>query len=349
MVGGFSLTDHEEFLLCEVAILKPHAITFVSNTLSVYKKPNYMESGNKEKSIKRKGLLSSIRLFLVGCGMGIADLVPGVSGGTIAFIANIYNEFLAAIKTVSSTTPLLFLRGRFKESIDSIPFKFLLPLVAGIIFAVFSMANILSRLFEFYSEYVWAFFFGLVATSVFVVFGYIRERSLVSFLFLIIGAVVAFIITGLIPVETPATPLLIFLSGAIAITAMVLPGISGSFLLIVMGKYQQILLAVAERDFVTLGIFIAGIVIGLALFSRLVSYLLKKYHDVVIALLTGFMLGSLRNIWPWKERMFEGVEKNILPEAFDITVGVAIVLAVVGAITILVLSRVRIEKSVKTE
>jgi putative membrane protein len=308
-----------------------------------------MESDTNNNNAQKSGVLSSLRLFLIGCGMGVADLVPGVSGGTIAFIANIYDEFLAALKTVLNNTPLLVLRGKFKEALHSIPFRFLLPLGFGIMFAVFSMAHILSRLLESYAVYVWAFFFGLVATSVFVVFGHIRKRTIESFLFLALGAVIAFILTGLIPVETPATPLLIFLSGAVAITAMILPGISGSFILIILGKYQQILLAVAERDLVTLGIFIAGIVIGLALFSRIVSYLLRKHHDAMVALLTGFMLGSLRSIWPWKEYVGEGVQRNILPEAFDVVTVTAIILAVMGAVIILALSRLHIEKTAEVK
>jgi putative membrane protein len=303
-----------------------------------------MKPKNKERSTKKREGLSSLRLFIIGCGMGVADLVPGVSGGTIAFISNIYEEFLSAIKTVSNTTPLLVMRGRFKEAIDSIPFKFLFPLVLGILFAVFSMAHIFSRLLEFYPVYVWAFFFGLVATSIFVVFGYIRKPSIVSFLVLAIGAVLAFIVTGLVPTETPATPFFIFLSGAIAITAMILPGISGSFILIILGKYQQILLAVVERDFFTIGIFAIGIFAGLVLFSRLINYFLRNYHDVIIALLTGFILGSLRSIWPWKERVSEVFQKNIAPESFDMSVGIAIMLAVLGAFIILILNQARSRK-----
>jgi putative membrane protein len=303
-----------------------------------------MKPKNKERSTKKREGLSSLRLFLIGCGMGVADLVPGVSGGTIAFISNIYEEFLSAVKTISNTTPLLLLRGRFKEAIDSIPYRFLLPLILGIVFAVFSMAHVFSRLLEFYPVYVLAFFFGLVATSVFVVFGYIRKPSIVSFLILVVGAALAFVLTGIIPVETPATALFIFLSGAIAIVAMILPGISGSFMLIILGKYQQILLAVVERDFFTIGIFAIGIFAGLVLFSRLINYFLRNYHDVIIALLTGFILGSLRSIWPWKERVSEVFQKNIAPESFDMSVGIAIMLAVLGAFIILILNQARSRK-----
>ncbi|MEX0672755.1 MAG: DUF368 domain-containing protein [Candidatus Paceibacterota bacterium] len=302
-------------------------------------------SEHKEKNHYTPGSVGErVRLFFIGFAMGVADLIPGISGGTIALIANVYDELVASIKVTTNTAVSLFLKGKSREAVRVIPFGFLVPLLAGLLFAVFSMANILSRLFDSYAEFVWSFFFGLIAASVFVVFRRVQIRSTGVLISALIGAVASYMITGLIPVETPATALLLFLSGAIAITAMILPGISGSFILIILGKYQQILAAVVERDVMTLGIFLLGILTGLALFSRVISYFLRTHHDITIALLTGFIIGSIRTVWPWKETTPIGVEVNVLPEVFDLSVGISIALALIGATIILVVDRLEVGK-----
>lgn len=283
---------------------------------------------------------SRVRLFLVGCVMGIADLTPGVSGGTIALVANVYNDFIVSLRAVTNTAVGHIVRGRIREAWRAIPFNFLVPLVGGIGVAVFSFAQIFSWLLRAYAVFVWAFFFGLIVASIIVVFGRIRTRSFPIVISSIVGASIAYVITGLIPLVTPATPFLFFASGAIAITAMILPGISGSFILVILGKYQQFISAVAERDIAILAIFILGAVTGLALFSRVISFFLRTYHDITIALLCGFMIGSLRTVWPWKEEASGGIWHNTVPEALDAHTIAAIAFAITGAFALLALDRV---------
>ena len=292
---------------------------------------------------------SYLRLFLTGFGMGSADLVPGVSGGTIAFIFGIYEQLINSIKTVTGETLKLALQFKIKQAIQSIPFTFLIPLFAGIAVAILSLSKLLEHLLTNQPVYVWSFFFGLVIVSIYLVSQKITNWQPRSIIALIFSSIVAYIIVGAVPQETPANPIFFLLSGAIAISAMILPGISGSFLLVIMGKYQQILTAVNQRDIVTLGIFMIGIVVGISLFSRLLSWLFKNYHNMTIAILTGFMIGSLRKIWPWKETILtridsHGIEvpvvqNNILPSTMDSTVLFAIALAVLAGWLMLYLSK----------
>lgn len=281
--------------------------------------------------------------------MGAADLVPGVSGGTIAFIFGIYEELIYSIKVMTGEFLRLVIKGRFVEAWKKIPFSFLVPLALGLGVAVLSLASLLVHLLEHYQPYVFAFFFGLVLASIQLV-----SKRVVTWDFhdkagLMLAAVAAYWIVGAVPVSTPDTPLMFFLSGAIAICAMILPGISGSFLLLIMGKYEQIVHAVSDRDFFVLGLVALGAVIGLAFFSRLLNWLFTKHHDIVVATLTGFMIGSLRKLWPWKEILStrinsKGVEvtlqdANVLPAQFDSTVLLIIGLAVMGYFLITLLNR----------
>ena len=299
---------------------------------------------NSESLLKRY-----FRLFFTGFGMGAADLVPGVSGGTIAFVFGIYEELMQSIKTLSGVTLQLALRGKIKEAWETIPFGFLIPLAAGLGTAVVGLASLIKYLLEFHTEYVWSFFFGLVVASIILVSRKIKTWDWYDIGLGLVGAVAAYIIVGAVPVETPAHPVLFFIAGFIAICAMILPGISGSFLLVIMGKYEQILTAVTQQDFVTIGLVGVGAVLGLALFARLLSWMFKYHHDLVIAILTGFMVGSLRKIWPWKEvitsrissdgHVVPVVEHNILPAALDSGVLFAVFLAVAGVAFMLVLEK----------
>lgn len=250
-----------------------------------------------------------LRLFATGFGMGSADIVPGVSGGTIAFIFGIYEELIFTIKKLSGETLKLFLKFKIKDAFETIPFGFLLPLGLGLLSAILLLASLLEHLLETQPVFVWSFFFGLVAASILIV----RKRVITwdkhdIFAFLL-TAIAAYILVGLTPSHTPETPLLFFLSGAIAIMAMILPGISGSFILVLLGKYKQILSAVTNFEVFTVLLVAAGAVVGLAFFSRFLTWLFAKHHDITVAALTGFMLGSLRKIWPWKME-----EANIFPE-----------------------------------
>ena len=295
-----------------------------------------------------------LHLFFTGFVMGSADIVPGVSGGTIAFIFGIYKELVNSIKKVSGEALALVLKGQIRQAIASIPFAFLAPLVFGIGAAVITLANVLSRLLEDHPVYVWSFFFGLVLASVLVVRKRVSRWTPEKIALLLAAALAAYLIVGAVPVETPKTALAFFLSGSIAIVAMILPGISGSFILVLLGKYEQVLAAVTERDVFTLLLVIAGAAIGLALFSRVLSWLFAHHHDFAIAVLTGFMLGSLRKIWPWKEVVStrvnsEGVEVpvqevNTLPPVWDQTVLLAVFLAALAFIIILYLEGLQITR-----
>lgn len=245
---------------------------------------------------KYKNLL---RLYITGFIMGTADLVPGVSGGTVAFVSGIYEELLEAIKRVSGNTLRLLLKKQFVAAWKSVPFKFLLPLVAGIFTAIFSLAQLFTFLLNNHSRMVWAFFFGLVAASTYTVAQRIVKwdsRDILSFL---ASGLFAYWLVGDHLVSTPHTLPMLFVSGAIAICAMILPGISGSFILVLLGQYSFLLSSVVEKRFTVLIIFSLGAALGLSLFSRFLTWLFLKHHDISVAILAGFMLGSLRKIWPF--------------------------------------------------
>jgi putative membrane protein len=285
-----------------------------------------------DKSVKK-----NVRLFFTGFFMGTADLIPGVSGGTIAFLSGIYEELIYSIKKVTGETVKLALRGKIGEAIKSIPFPFLIPLAVGLFTAVLSLASLLSFLLETYPVYIWSFFFGLVLASTLIVMKRVVKWDLSDKVAFIGAAIGAYILVGLVPVETPDSLPMFFLAGAIAICAMILPGISGSFILLLIGKYQQVLGAVTQRDFLTLGVFMAGCAVGIAVFSRVLSWLFRTHHDISVAILAGFMLGSVRKIWPWKEVVSTRInshgvevpliENNILPASIDIAVIFALFLA----------------------
>lgn len=279
---------------------------------------------------KTKSKKSYIRLFLTGFAMGTADLIPGVSGGTIAFLSGIYEELIYSIKFVTGDVMKIALKGRLIKAVKMVPYKFLVPVAVGLFSAIFLLAKTLSYLLEHYPVYVWAFFFGLVIASTLIVMKRVVKWDISDILGFVIAAVITYFVVGLVSVETPATLPVFFLSGMIAIVAMILPGISGSYILLLLGKYQQVLAAVTSKDFLTLIVFALGAVVGLSLFSRLLSWLFAKHHDISVAILSGIMLGSVRKIWPWKETIMTRinshgvevpiVEKNILPQAFDVTV-----------------------------
>lgn len=303
----------------------------------------------------KKNIKSHLKLFATGFTMGSADIVPGVSGGTIAFIFGIYEQLINSIKTVSGEVPKLLLKGRIKEAIAKVPFTFLVPLGLGVLTALLTLANALSYVLSTYPAFLWSFFFGLVLASVLSISKKVGAWTINSIIALIGTAIAAYIIVGAVPVETPNTLVAYFLSGAIAICAMILPGISGSFLLVIMGKYEQVLGAVTSRDFLTLGVFMLGCIVGLALFSRLLSWLFAKHHDLVVASLIGFMIGSLRKIWPWKEVITTRVnshgevvplqEANIFPPAFDSSFFISLLLCALGIAAILVLEKMQVTKA----
>lgn len=269
-------------------------------------------------------------LSVKGMCMGAADVVPGVSGGTIAFITGIYDELINSIKSINAASLKMFFTGKWGEFWKMINGKFLLFLLAGIGISVFSLAKIITWLLVAYPVLVWSFFFGLVLASTWFVGKDVKERNWKTGLGFLLGAALAFYITVATPAETPSHFLFIFLCGAIAICAMILPGISGSFILVLLGKYFFIMEAVKTLDLKVIAIFGIGACVGITSFSRLLSYALSHMRNITLAVLSGFMLGSLNKVWPWKETI-EGVEQNVTPSAF---VWQAVCLALLGFVMV---------------
>ncbi len=276
-------------------------------------------------------------LFLKGMGMGAADVVPGVSGGTIAFITGVYDELLTSIKSIDGTSLKMLFTGKFRAFWQTIHGNFLLALIGGIAVSVLSLARVITWLLSHHPIFVWAFFFGLVLASVWFVAKDIKQWNVRTVLAFVFGLAAALFITSATPAETPTALWFIFLCGAIAICAMILPGISGSFILLLLGKYAFIMEAVKDLDFVILGVFLVGAVIGITSFSRLLSYALRKWRAVTLSLLTGFMAGSLNKVWPWKVQDAAGLEHNIAPDCF---VWQAVLLALAGFFLVWGLERI---------
>lgn len=295
-------------------------------------------------------------LFLKGMAMGAADVVPGVSGGTIAFITGIYEELLGSIAKIDIEALKLLSKFQIKAFWERINGTFLLVLVSGILLSIFSLARLITFLLEAHPIPIWSFFFGLILISCFLVIKEIKEWNWKVVLGFLVGTAVAFYITIASPTQTSNELWFVFISGAIAICAMILPGISGSFILLLLGKYAYIFSAIKEMNIAVIIVFGIGCITGILTFSRGVSWLLKNYYNTVIGILAGFMIGSLNKIWPWKittsYRMnSEGVqvpfmEKNITPTQFveitgnDPQVLYAILLALVGIVLVIVIEKI---------
>lgn len=301
----------------------------------------------RKREEKRK---SVVRLFLTGFAMGSADIVPGVSGGTMALILGVYEELIYSVKVSTGKALKRVVRGDVGGAIEVVPLEFVVPLGLGIMAAVLFLSKGISWALENSPEMVWGFFFGLVCASIWVVSKTVRKWGVGKWLGLVAASVGAYAVVGLVPVETPANPAAFFLAGMVAIVAMILPGVSGSFLLVLLGKYGQILEAVNNKDLMILGLVVMGAVLGLGLFSRVLSWLFEHYHDLAISVLVGFMIGSLRKIWPWKEvveyysdshgELVPLVEKNLMP-SLNGELGLVMVVMVVGFGLILYLDRIR--------
>lgn len=282
-------------------------------------------------------------LMLKGMGMGAADVVPGVSGGTIAFIAGIYDELINSIKSINGESLKLLFTGKIGAFARKINAPFLLTLISGIAISVFSLAKLVTWLLTEHPILIWAFFFGLVLASTWFVMKDIREWNLKTIPTFAAGAAIAYYITVATPADTPSNLLFIFCCGAIAICAMILPGISGSFILVLLGKYFYIMDAVKTFDLVILAVFGAGAFIGITTFSRVLSFTLKRFRNMTLAMLTGFMLGSLNKVWPWKESTEMTIngetftaESNILPNVYIVE---AFGLMVIGFASVYVLEK----------
>ncbi|MEZ4622144.1 MAG: DUF368 domain-containing protein [Caldilineaceae bacterium] len=246
-------------------------------------------------------MVGYLTVVLRGFAMGSADVVPGVSGGTIAFITGIYEELLESIRMIGRPPFIRAVFGlRIKEAFALINFPFLLALLSGIAAAVVTLAPGIEWMLDNQPILIWSFFFGLIVSSVWMVSQKIGRWTPLIWLMLVIGTVGAYWIVGLVPTQTPESWWFLILSGALAICAMILPGISGSFILLLLNKYQYFVSAVNQRDLVPLILAGIGAVVGLVSFAQILSWLFRRYHDLTVALLTGFMIGSLRKVWPWK-------------------------------------------------
>ncbi len=290
-------------------------------------------------------------IVLKGFAMGMADIVPGVSGGTIALVTGIYDDLIRAISSVDKTFFGHVFQFKIKAALNHININFLLPLMVGILTAVISMSRLMHYFMSDFPIYTWSLFFGLILASIFYVGRTInnwkRARHLAGIMF---GTIIGFAVVSLIPVQTPETMLFIFLSGFIAIIAMILPGISGSFILLILGKYLFVTSALKDPTSIAsleiIVVFAFGCLLGLLSFSKILNFLLQHFHNLTMSVLTGFMIGSLKKIWPWKEvletKLVRGKthvirDLNVLPAELNQETIFALLLMILGIILVLIL------------
>lgn len=294
-------------------------------------------------------------LYLKGIAMGMADAVPGVSGGTIAFISGIYEELIDSIRSFNPDAVRLLMKGRFGDFWRHVNATFLVVLLSGIGSAILLFSRLILWGLAQHPEKIWSFFFGLIVASAVVIARKIERWNPAVVVSGLAGAAVGYVITLAVPAETPETIGFVFLSGMIAICAMILPGISGSFILVLLSKYEYVFTAVKELDIGILTVFGMGCGIGILSFSHLLNWTLKRCYTPAIAFLTGLMLGALNKVWPWKEtvesfvspsgKVKPLVEKNLLPGAFESVtgreshLGAAIACAVAGFCVVYFLDR----------
>ncbi|MFW6115366.1 MAG: DUF368 domain-containing protein [Thermodesulfobacteriota bacterium] len=301
------------------------------------------------------GLAGFLVLTIKGFCMGAANVIPGVSGGTMALILGIYEELIDAVASLNIKVLRLAAALRIRAALEAVSWPLLLPVGLGILLATLMLARILSVLLESYPVIIWSFFFGLILASVFTVSRVVQRWNKYVFGAAALGAVGAFFLFGLVPTATPNAIWFLFISGALAMCAMILPGISGAYILVLLGKYRYALEALNKGDLAALFILAAGAVVGLLSFVRVIGWLLKRYHDITMAVLIGLMLGSLRQIWPWKETfggLGEGyreaaavLQVNTLPSSFDGEVIGALISMCSGILVILIMNRIARDKS----
>jgi len=289
-------------------------------------------------------MINYLKTSLKGFLIGSADVVPGVSGGTMALILGIYARLIKAIMSVNAEVLGHFLKLRWKKAFGLIDLSFLVPLLIGVVTALLLMSRVLRYLIEQYPVQIWTVFFGFVLSSALTLFWAIKKKSKMNYATFVIGTFIGFMIVGLTPVQPEITWLYLFFSGFVAIVAMILPGISGSFILVILGSYYYILGCITNpfnaENLISIAIVGAGAVIGIAGFSRGLNYALEKFPELIMALMTGFMLGSLRKIWPWKLKT-ESVgadgksmiaESNVLPPQFDMAFAFVVLLLVLSLV-----------------
>ena len=292
-----------------------------------------------------------VKIALKGLAMGGADIIPGVSGGTIALIAGIYEEFVNALKSFSGVIQVLVKEG-IVAAWKHVNGNFLLALFSGIVVSFLSLVQFVKYALNHHPILLWSFFFGLIIASSYYVSRQVKRWNILNVIALMVGAVLIFMVTSLSPSETSDAHWFVFVSGMLAICAMILPGISGAFILVLLGKYNYIIESISELRLDVIVVFALGCVAGLLSFSHLLSLMLRKYHDLTIAVLTGLMLGSLNKIWPWKNTLEWGLDRhgekialiqnNVLPQDYvdgNNQVGLAVTLFVLSIILLVGLER----------
>ncbi len=307
--------------------------------------------------------MNYIALFIKGLAMGAANVIPGVSGGTIALITGIFEKLIDSIKSFDLTAIKLFFTGKFKAFADHVNLWFLIAVLGGAAVSIVSLAKLFDFLFEGYPIYIWSFFFGLILASVYFVGRTITKWNLSVILFFIVGAATAISISVMTPASENASFIYLIVCGVIAACSMILPGLSGSFVLILLGNYELVMIhAVNDKNIMVLLPVVIGAGLGLIAFSHVLSWVFKKFHDQTISILTGFILGSLGVLWPWKDEVFKmdssgnfllksSGEKIVagyhwfLPEQLNAEVIFAVGLMMLGIITIVVLEKVAQKKS----
>lgn len=296
---------------------------------------------------------SKLLLSLKGIAMGAADVVPGVSGGTIAFITGIYEELILSINKINLQSLKILKEKGLKEFWKEINGTFFVFLFAGILISILSLAKAVLFLLENHPVLIWSFFFGLIIASTILVGKTVTKWNSATITTFFIGAIIAFFISSIQTVGHVDAKWYLFLSGAIAICAMILPGISGSFILVLLGSYHTVLSALKDKDLAIVALFGSGCVVGLLSFARLLKFLFARFKEITVALLTGFMLGSLYKVWPWKKNVgteplvihSDGREDwmttNVLPGNFegDSQLMWAILLALAGLALVLILEK----------
>lgn len=278
--------------------------------------------------------------------MGAADVIPGVSGGTIAFMTGIYQELIDSIKSINLNAFKLLLKGQFKAFWKTINGTFLVSLVLGIAISIFSLAKIMQYLLENYPIPIWSFFFGLILISAYYILKDLGKLNFNNILSLLVGISFGVTICLVSPTETTNELWFIALCGMIAICAMILPGISGSFILLLLGKYSFLMNAISDFNIPILAVFGIGAIIGILSFSHLLSWLLSKFYTITLTFLSGLMIGALVKVWPWKITLNSGIDTPVLPTSYpdDPHILIAICAAVLGVLLVVVINTIAEKK-----
>ena len=265
-------------------------------------------------------------LYVKGVSMGGADVIPGVSGGTIAFITGIYDELINSIKSIDWSVVKLVFQFKIADAWKAVNGNFLICILGGMATSLLSLSKLMTYLLKTYPIQIWSFFFGLILVSAPLIFRDIKKWNVATVLSGIAGIAIAYWITIVSPTETPTNLPFIFFCGSLAICAMILPGISGAFILLLIGKYEYMITALINFDLPVILVFVAGCFLGLVGFSKVLSWVLEHYRYPALSLLAGFMIGSLNKVWPWKEvtafridhagNQVPAFDKSVLPDRF---------------------------------